>query len=81
MSDPSAIQHPLSFRSLIGRFKLIGVDYVAYRDGTGFFVVPRKNRPQPFPFAPSLRAFVGKHTDNDPIPNRVIAEPGNMPAL
>lgn len=72
MSDPSVRQPPLTFRSVIGRFKLVGVEYVTYSDGSGFFVVPRANRPQPFPFAPSLRVFVARHESEDIIPGPVV---------
>jgi hypothetical protein len=72
MSDPSVRQPALTFRSVIGRFKLVGVEYVSYKDGSGFFVIPRANRPQPFPFAPSLRVYVAKHERDDIIPGIVV---------
>ncbi|MGA3049912.1 MAG: hypothetical protein ABSD67_25130 [Terracidiphilus sp.] len=66
------VSQPLSFRSVKGRFRLIEVNYVSYTDGTGFFAVSRPDNPQPFPFAPSLRIFVGKHGEDDIIPLPVI---------
>jgi hypothetical protein len=63
---------PLSFKSVKGRFRLIEVNYVSYTDGTGFFAVSRPDNPQPFPFAPSLRCFIGKHSDEQIIPVPVI---------
>jgi hypothetical protein len=63
---------PLSFRSVKGRFRLIEVHYVSYSDGTGFFAVSRPDNPQPMPFAPSLRCYIAKHSDDDLIPVPVI---------
>jgi hypothetical protein len=62
---------PLSFRSVKGRFSLVEVSYVSYTDGTGFFAVKRDN-PQPVPFGPSMRCFVGKHADDELIPLPLI---------
>jgi hypothetical protein len=68
--DHSARQ-PLSFKSVKGRFCLIEVSFVSYSDGTGFFAVKR-DVPQPFPFGPSLRCLIGKHSDEEIIPVPVI---------
>jgi hypothetical protein len=65
--------HPLSFKSVKGRMRLVDANYVAYADGTGFFVSANPNIPQPFPFAPSARCFVGKHPDEEIIPASVIS--------
>lgn len=66
------VDQPLTFRSVKGRFCLIGAKFVEFSDGTGFFAVSRPHIPQPFPYAPSLRCFVGKHLDGELIPVPVI---------
>jgi hypothetical protein len=70
--DRCNICHPLTFDSVKGRFRMVDATYVPYTDGTGFFAVSRPDRPQPVPFAPSLRCFVGRHPDNELIPVQVI---------